>query len=201
MMKATKRVAHRNAPLVVGGIVMGVVVVTLLIGISQLLATQQRQITYSDRTRREWYQNLSALKQHAEVAVVGTVTGTRSVERQRSLVFTTYDFTISQVIYDRQHKLPNGDNRIPLFQMSTVDANQQPAIGDDPPFQIGERVIVFLHLTPADGYPSAVFYVAGGPSGRFRIKGDGTVEAVVTDGVQIQGGMTAAAFVDATQRV
>jgi hypothetical protein len=100
------------------------------------------------------YHDIKSLKQNAEIVAIGTISGVAQQIGSPPLVFTEFNFRISRVILDSQNL---ATSTIILYQTGAIIGNDLYEIEDDPLFQQGEVVLLFLQ----QGDPK-VYHVIGG---------------------------------------
>jgi hypothetical protein len=144
----------------------------------------------SDASWAEWYRDVHSLKQHAEIVAIGAITGIKQQTGSTPLVFTTFAFGVSNVLYDPQHLATPVLN---LFQTGGVVGNNLYQIRDDPLFHQGEMLLLFLHQSD-----KGLYHVIGGPSGRFEIT-NGMVSPITDMGVKFSGPLPVADFITQIQ--
>jgi hypothetical protein len=140
----------------------------------------------------EWYTDLHTLKAHSDVVVVGSIAGITSVAKNQGVPFTVYKLSVTQVLYDKAHRITG--NSIPLNQTGGILNGVQYATDDDPLFVVGEQSVLFLRFDPATN----LFFVAGGPSGRFRVAND-IVTPIANNGVKVAAATHLNAFATSAQ--
>lgn len=132
------------------------------------------------------YQDLKSLKHDSDVAVSGTITGISKTIPSSSLVMTDFTFLIHKTLWD-PHKRINGTSLI-VQQEGGVTNNTRYVAEDDPLFQVGEEAVLFLHEFSPGNY-----YVMGGPSGRFLIRG-GIVKPINNEGISLPSNLSESTF-------
>ncbi len=121
------------------------------------------------------YHDLGSLKQAADLAVLGTVTGTPSTTIDQGLPFTDFNVRVERVLHDSAHRLVG--TSVTVHQTGGLFNGKQVEVEDDPLLRPGERVVVFLHE-----YRPGSYFIIGGPSGRFRVQ-NGVVTPINDEGV------------------
>lgn len=138
------------------------------------------------------YNDFKSLKQGSDVAVAGSISKVANVTQQnRMTVSTDFVFHISQVILDPGQQVQGSS--LTVHQIGGIIGDTRYEVEDDPLFQIGEQLILFLR----EGIPD-IYYVAGGPSGRFEVRNH-MVTPVNDEGIQFSAPMTEADFIAAVQ--
>ena len=118
----------------------------------------------------ETYRDLGTLKQATDLAVLGTVQGVDGVDSDTraagavtaTLTFTDFNFRIEQTLHGEGR-----EEMVIVHQTGGTSGGVTTEIKDDPLLQIGERYILFVTQAPSGKY-----FVAGGPTGRFVVRGD-----------------------------
>lgn len=136
------------------------------------------------------YHDLKSLKQNSDLVVKGTIAGVSRLTGNPPLVFTQFIFHISRTIWDPRH-LATSDQII-VNQTGGIVGNDLYQIQDDPLFQQGEAMLLFLQQ-----YAPDLYKVAGGPSGRFKLQNDGMVVPIYDKGVKFTTPMSEADFTTA----
>jgi hypothetical protein len=120
----------------------------------------------------ESYDSVASLKRAADLVVLGTIGDVISVERpanEPGLVYTNFALNVQQVLASRTAiALPT---QVILHQTGAREGNVTMEVHDDPLFQTGDHVVLFLRE-----YEPGHYFVLGGPQGRFHEK-NGTVSA------------------------
>ncbi|HEY7347603.1 MAG TPA: hypothetical protein VH599_04735 [Ktedonobacterales bacterium] len=140
------------------------------------------------------YHDLKSLKQGSDIAAVGSISEVANVTREgpgRGDVTTDFVFSISKVILDPGQRVKGSS--LTIHQVGGVMGDTLYEVEDDPLFQVGEHLILFLHE-----YSPGHYYVAGGPTGRFEIRNN-MVTPVNDEGVKFSAPMTEADFIAAIQ--
>ena len=125
------------------------------------------------------YKDLKSLKAASTVAVSGTIAAVASATRDTKTNIPYTDFTVS---IDKVAHDPNGRVRgtsIMVHQTGGIVNGTLYQFDDDPLFQVGEHVVLFLHE-----YDPGKYFVEGGPTGRFEVR-SGIVSAMSTRGVAL----------------
>jgi hypothetical protein len=154
-------------------------------------ATQPQQVTM-EASWAEWYTDLHTLKAHSDVVVVGTIASIASAAKNQGVPFTVFKLSVTQVLYDKAQRIT--DNSLLLNQTGGFFDGVRYSTDDDPLFVIGEQSVLFLRFDPA----TKLFFVIGGPSGRFRVTND-IVTPIVNNGVKIAATTHLNAFVASAQ--
>lgn len=128
----------------------------------------------------EGFSNLADLKAHSAISVQGSFTRVIAQSSLKSIPITDFEFTVEKVLHDPKHLVAVGDKLTVRQTGGTVDGVLHQA-DDDPLFKVSEHVALFLKQ-PQPG----LFYVAGGPSGRFEVA-DGKVAPSAPNGVKFSG--------------
>jgi hypothetical protein len=137
----------------------------------------------------QWFRSVGDMKNGSDIGVVATVsnigdTTTPSNGPPSHLVTVN----VERAIYQKNGA--NVPNSITFTQTGGAELDGVAHIvEDDPLFQRGERVILFLQE-----YQSGSYRIAGGPTGRYSVDGNGNVSTVVGDGVQVGPGTSVDAF-------
>jgi hypothetical protein len=144
----------------------------------------------------EWshsYTDLASLKKDSDLAVVGTIASVldRPDVPKTATPYSLYSVAVSQAIYDPRAV---ATSTMKLYQLGGTIEGHPIMAERDPLYQIGDRVILFLKHGNADAYG-----VLGGPTGRFLVGQDGTVQPVVPNGVAVQPGTRVSQFVTMVQ--
>jgi hypothetical protein len=135
------------------------------------------------------YHDFKSLKQNSDLIVAGTIASVSKVTGNPPLVFTEFIFQISRIIWNPKQLVTN--NQIIVNQTGGIVGNDLYEISDDPLFQQGEAMILFLRSnTPG------LFFVTGGPSGRFELH-NGMVTPINDEGVKFTAPMSEADFTTA----
>jgi hypothetical protein len=137
------------------------------------------------------YHDLKSLKGATDVAVVGTISAVAEQGIRGATPYTDFTLTVNRVLFN--HKQALVGNSVRLHQLGgTGRSSQQQAVHmevvDDPLFQVGDQVIVFLHE-----YSPGRYYVEGGPSGRFHINKD-MVTPINSKGIHLPTAMSVDQF-------
>lgn len=167
-------------------------------GCSQAQASQTTQEALTIHTAKaHWvalYHDLKSLMHNSDLVVRGTIAGASRVTGNPPLVFTQFIFHLSRALRDPRH-LAAGDQVI-VSQTGGIVGKDLYQIGDDPLFQQGEAMILFLQQ-----YAPGLYKVTGGPSGRFELRNDGTVAPINDEGVRFTKPMSEADFTTAIAQV
>ncbi|UKA63037.1 hypothetical protein [Arthrobacter sp. FW306-04-A] len=133
-----------------------------------------------DASWAEGYNNLADLKAHSKLAVQGTFTRIIAQSSIKTIPVTDFEFTVDKVLHDPGHLVTAGAKLTVRQAGGTVDGVLH-QIADDPLFKISENAVLFLKQ-PEPG----LFYVVGGPSGRFEVA-NGKVSPFAPDGAKFSG--------------
>ncbi len=176
-----------------GGILLiGLVMLGAVIAIGCSPSSQPSQTVKISASWAVTYQDLKSLKQGSDVAVRGSISEVANVtQKDRGLVSTDFVFSISKVILDPGQRVKG--TSLTIHQTGGIIGDTLYEVEDDPLFQVGEQLILFLHE-----YSPGRYYVAGGPTGRFEIH-DNMVTPVNDEGVKFSAPMTEDDFIEAIQ--
>lgn len=179
--------------LILALIICGVIVMS---GCSQAQTPQTTKgtltIHQADASWAEWYTDIKSLKHHSDLAVVGSIAGVSKMTGNPPLVYTQFIFHISRTIWNPKHLATSG--QVIVNQTGGIVGNDLYEIRDDPLFQQGEAMILFLRSnTPG------LFFVAGGPSGRFELH-NGMVTPITDEGVKFAAPMSEGDFITAVEQ-
>ncbi|WP_347110133.1 hypothetical protein AAHB33_05445 [Paenarthrobacter sp. S56] len=133
-----------------------------------------------DASWAEGYDNLRDLKAHSSLGVEGTFTRIIGQSSIKTVPITDFEFTVDKVIHDPTGTLKEGA-RLTIRQTGGSVDGVLHQISDDPLFKVSEHAVLFLK-EPETG----LFYVVGGPSGRFEVK-SGKVIPLGTEGTKFDG--------------
>jgi len=136
-----------------------------------------------------WYTDLKSLKRDAILVVAGTVTKINPPIQEKAYARTTSVFNISEVLSDPKSVL-HDSNSIVVNQVGGTIGNTVYRVEDNPLFKEGEQAILFLDVDTTGN----LYYVIGGPSGRFTIKND-QVTPATDGGLKVGAAKTKAQFV------
>jgi hypothetical protein len=130
----------------------------------------------------EYHRSMSALKQHADFAIVGEVSAIAPAAKpDAGPVYQMVTLKVNQVAWTNRH-----DYQVPATvtfeQTGGTYQNVTYTVDDDPLFRVGEQVVVFFKE-----YSPGLYRVSGGPTGRFSLANSG-VTPVVQDGIQVPTG-------------
>jgi hypothetical protein len=134
------------------------------------------------------YRDLGDLKRASDLVVIGSISGIAASTTNRGVPFTDFDVAKINVIYDS--KARGAVTSLILHQTGGTVNGQLLQVDDDPLFQVGDDVILFLHE-----FSTGHFYVVGGPTGRFVVNNNGTVHPISGQGVPVATSTTKAQFV------
>jgi hypothetical protein len=177
-----------------GFLLIGLVTVSAVITSGCASSAQPTQTVKISASWAVTYQDLKSLKQGSDVAVAGSiaeVADVTQVGQGRGYVTTDFVFSISKVILDPGQRIKGSS--LTIHQMGGILGDTRYEVEDDPLFQVGEQLILFLHEYSPDHY-----YVAGGPTGRFEVH-NSMVTPVNNEGVKFGAPMTEADFIAAIQ--
>jgi hypothetical protein len=132
----------------------------ILLNGASLWSNQSRpSVVQLDASWAKAYRSFAELKQDADIAVDGSIDRTISVTRDTNgLVYTDFALSIDAVAYNPS-KAPVS-REIVVHQTGGVIGSTLYEVTDDPLFQSGERVILFLQQ-----YSPGHYFVIGGPTG------------------------------------
>jgi hypothetical protein len=100
-----------------------------------------------------YYRDLKELTMQSDIIVVGKVVAVHHfTDGNPPLAFNDYSFQVERVLKGAV----NG----------AITVRQTAGVEDDPAFELGDRLILFLHNCTPDGI-TGVYYTLGGPQGRF----------------------------------
>ncbi|WP_059390198.1 hypothetical protein [Arthrobacter sp. Hiyo1] len=133
-----------------------------------------------DASWAEGYNNLADLKAHSAIAVQGSFTRVIAQSSIKTIPITDFEFTVDKVLNDPGHLVTAGAKLTVRQTGGTVDGVLHQTT-DDPLFKISENAVLFLKQ-PEPG----LFYVVGGPTGRFEIV-NGKVSPAARDGAKFAG--------------
>ena len=139
------------------------------------------------------YRDLGSLKKASDLVVNGAITGVAASTTNRGIPFTDFNVTEISVIYDPRSR--GVVTSLVLHQTGGTVNGQMLQVDDDPLFQVGDNVILFLHE-----FSPGHFYVVGGPTGRFVVDNSGTVHAINGEGVAVATSTSKAQFVQEIQQ-
>ncbi|BCW83324.1 MAG: hypothetical protein J0I04_00990 [Paenarthrobacter ureafaciens] len=133
-----------------------------------------------DASWAEGYDNLRDLKAHSSIAVEGSFTRIIDESSIKTVPITDFEFTVDKVLHDPPGSLKEG-TRLTVRQTGGYVDGVLHQISDDPLFKISESAVLFLK-EPEPG----LFYVVGGPSGRFEVI-NGKVTPFDVQGTKVDG--------------
>ncbi|GCE15461.1 hypothetical protein [Tengunoibacter tsumagoiensis] len=180
---------------IIGSLALMLSLLILMSACSEASSSQTSSQTVTMHTSwAEYYTSLKELKQHSDVVVRGTIAEIGTTYKPTDgPVYTPVTVSITQIISKPQNEdIPA---KISLVQTGGKYKNVTYQVDDDPLFQKGEQVILFLKE-----YKPGKFRISGGPTGRFKIA-NGTVLPVVSDGVQLSPSTTDTQFASNLQNV
>lgn len=128
----------------------------------------------------EGYNNLADLKAHSAIAVQGRFTRAIAQSSMKTIPITDFEFTVDKVLNDPGHLVATG-SKLTVRQTGGTVGGVLQQTSDDPLFKISENAVLFLKQ-PEPG----LFYVIGGPSGRFEVV-NGQVSPFAPDGAKFSG--------------
>jgi hypothetical protein len=134
------------------------------------------------------YRDLGDLKKASDLVVIGSISGIAASTINRGIPFTDFGVAKISVIYDSKSR--GAVTSLILHQTGGTVNGQLLQVDDDPLFQVGDDVILFLHE-----FSPGHFYVVGGPTGRFVVNNDGTVHPINGQGVALATSTTKAQFI------
>ena len=137
------------------------------------------RVVYIDASWTRLYHDIPSLRADADIAVSGKVLRSSAVVETPPA--TDFTFLVDAVLHARAGLPIAAPTTIVVHQSGGIQNGQMYEVSDDPPFQIGEIDVLFLHQ-----YAPGRFFVLGGPSGRFLIGSDGMVRPVNIEGVALQ---------------
>ncbi len=123
------------------------------------------------------YPDLHSLKQAADLAIRGNIASVADVTTEQDIPYTDFTVSVSRVLINRSGVQLSA---ILLHQAGALEGNTLYQVDEDPLFQVGEQVILFLHE-----YAPGRYFVLGGPAGRFEVGSDGMVKPVNEQGIQL----------------
>lgn len=139
------------------------------------------------------YGDLKSLKHDADIAVAGTIASVAGTSSDAvGVVATDFVFSINRSIFN-----PHGQAlgaTITLHQTGGIVGDTRYEMEDDPLFQPGEQLVLFLHQ-----YSAGHYYVIGGPTGRFEVR-DGVVQPATSASFQLTQSTSLDAFVTMIQQ-
>lgn len=125
---------------------------------------------------------------HADLVVVGTILDHASEvdelsppDKRSALPFTTFRMHVERVLRG------TASNVISILQTGGSINGAVFQVSDDPLMHDGDRDLLFLRRVGAGDPHSGMYFVIGGPTGRYEIAADGTV---TSPGVQLLAGTT-----------
>lgn len=170
--------------------------VTLLLAVSAIgvavaansyFANPSTSVVRLDASWAKGYTSIAALKQDADLAVDGTIGRVIAVTKDsKNLVFTDYALEVRSVAFNR--KRISVAPEIVVHQTGGTVGNTRYEVTDDPLFNAGEHVVLFLQQ-----YSPGHYFVIGGPTGRFEVQ-NGLVKAFSPDGVNLGTTVTEDSF-------
>lgn len=143
-------------------------------------ATTSAQTVGMDASWAEAYNNLGDLKAHSAVAVRGSFTRVIGQSSIKTIPVTDFEFTVEQVVHDPGNVVAVGA-KLTVRQTGGLVDGVLHQTDDDPLFKVSEQAVLFLKQ-PEPG----LFYVIGGPSGRFEVAND-KVTPFAPGGVKFTG--------------
>jgi hypothetical protein len=133
-----------------------------------------------DASWAEGYNNLADLKAHSAIAVQGSFTRVIAQSSIKTIPVTDFEFTVEAVLHDPGHIVASGA-KLTIRQTGGIVDGALHQTDDDPLFKISEHAVLFLKQ-PEPG----LFYVLGGPSGRFEVV-NGKVSPFAPNGTKFTG--------------
>lgn len=152
-------------------------------------------VVYSmDASWAATYRTVPTLRAASDLVVAATIGRIVNVTPSslRNPPFTDYAVMISTVVWDPKHLLTG--QTIMLHQTGAIVGNARYEMGDDPLFNPGEQVVLFLHQ-----FAPGQYFVVGGPTGRFRVQA-GLVYPTGDEGVRLPAGTTESEFITTIRR-
>lgn len=134
------------------------------------------------------YKDLKSLKAASTVVVEGKITAVagETLDTATHIPFTDFTLSVDKAVYD-PHGHVHGF-RVIVHQTGGIVNNTLFQVDDDPLFQVGEQVVLFLHE-----YAPDMYFVVGGPTGRFEVR-SGKVSAGGSTGVTLPSSTSLDAF-------
>lgn len=185
-----RRLSRSNgmALLVIGASIVGVLTglsgcgATSTDSVQSLPVSQDQHYSQTVTMDASWsasYKDLKSLKAASDVVIEGSIAAIASETLDTATNIPYTDFTVSahQVVHDPQGRV-HGTTVI-VHQTGGVVNDTLYQFEDDPLFQVGEHVVLFLHE-----YAPGKYYVEGGPTGRFEVSAD-IASAASTQGVAL----------------
>lgn len=195
----TRRLSRSNglALLVIGASLVGVLVgfsgcgATAASSLQSLPVSQDQHYSHKAAMDASWsvsYTDLKSLKAASTVVIEGNIVAVASatLDTATNIPYTDFTVSIAKVVYDPQGHV-HGAAAI-VHQTGGIVNDTLHQIDDDPLFQVGEHVVLFLHE-----YDPGKYYVVGGPTGRFEVR-SGVVSAASTRGVALPPSTSIDAF-------
>lgn len=147
------------------------------------------QIVSMDASWSVGYKDLKTLKAASTSIVAGTIAAVAgaTLDTTTNIPYTDFTVALDTVVHDPKGRVHGMS--VTVHQTGGIVNGVLYQIGDDPLFQIGEHVILFLHE-----YEPGKFFVVGGPTGRFKVNSD-VVSAVTPLGVSVPAATSEAAFI------
>ncbi len=164
---------------IIGGLVLMLSILMLVSACSQSSASQSspQRVTLQS-SWAEYYTSLKDLKQHSTIVVRGTISQfALAVKPADGPVYTPVSVSITRVLWNPHNQ--TAPTSVSLVQTGGMYNNSIYQVDDDPLFQTGEQVILFLKE-----YQPGQFRIIGGPTGRFKIV-NSTATPIVSDGVKL----------------
>ena len=160
-------------------------------GIRTLPVTQDQHYSQKVTMDASWsasYNDLKSLKAASSIVIEGTIAAVASETLDTATNIPYTDFTVSahQVVHDPQGRVHGAT--VIVHQTGGVVDDTLYQFEDDPLFQVGEHVVLFLYE-----YAPGKYYVVGGPTGHFEVHAD-IVSAASTDGVALPPSASLDAF-------
>ncbi len=126
-------------------------------------------ITTHSETDASWanaYPTVAAMGQHADVIVVGRVTGIAATGvdtftgTAQGVPYTDYDVLVTRWVAGTE-----ASRTVRVHQSGVRHGANTEGIRDDPLLTVGEQDVLFLHR-----YMTGRYNILGGPTGRFPVK-------------------------------
>jgi hypothetical protein len=142
-------------------------------------ATPSHQVVHVEASWVVLYHNLHDLKANSDAIVVATILQAKESTMNRGSVTTDFVVQIDRLVLDKKGLLTSPT--FLLHQGGGVIKETTYIIDDDPLFQVKEQAVLFLKQNEAP-----LFFVTGGPSGRFRLQNGQVSPANAAEGVAMQ---------------
>lgn len=200
----TRRLSRSNgvALLAMGASLVGVVIGLSGCGAPSTSRVQTLPVSQGQHYSRQvsidasWsmsYKDLKSLKAASTAVIEGSIGAVASatVDTATGIPYTDFALSIHNVVYD-PHGHVQGATAL-VHQTGGIVNNTLYQMDDDPLFQVGEHVVLFLHE-----YAPGKYFVVGGPTGRFEVR-SGIVSAASTHGVALPPSTSIDAFLAQVQ--